>query len=217
MYLDRALAHTRRMRLAGEPGSTILADAWLGTPPALRAAMAAAQGDLHLAAVCGGSSWAALVNGHAPDAFDAARAEPAAPAMKHLEAEALFAAGLIVAGLRSLEALFAQGDPAATIALARRRHSLGDHRGAMAAAGAIPHHATAALTGSRAALLLGNVSTAWGFLEPFVEGLVPAPEPLTAGAMAVAVGATLARMGSYGQLRVFAERMCLAGHLAGLA
>ena len=213
MYIDRALAQTNRMRLAGEPGSTILADAWIGTPPALRAAMAAAQGDLHQAAVCGGSNWAALINGKAPDAFDAARAAPAAPGMKHLEAEALFAAGLIAAGLRALEALFAQGDPAATIALVRRRHSLGDHRGAMTAAGAIPHHATAALTGARAALLLGNLSTALSFLEPFVEGLVPAPEPLTAGAIAVVVGATLARIGNHGQLRGFAERLCFAGHL----
>ena len=213
MYLDRSLAHTHRMRLAGEPGSTILADAWLGTPPAIRAALAAAQGDLHLAAVCGGSNWAALCNGRAPEAFDAARAAPDSPGMKHLEAEALLAAGLIVAGLRALEALFAQGDPAAAIALIRRRHALGDHRGAMLAAGAIPHHASAALTGARAALLLGSLSTSWGFLEPFVEGLVPAPEPLTAGAIAVAAAATLARMGSYGQLRGFAERMSFAGHL----
>ena len=210
MYLDRALAHTHRMRLACEPGSTTLADAWLGTPPALRAAMAAAQGDIHQAAVCGCPHWAALASGRVGDAFDAARANLSAPGMKHLEAEALVAAGLIVTGLRALEALSARGDPAGTVALARRRHSLGDHRGAVMVAGSIPFHASAALTGARASLLLGNASTAWSFLEPFIEGLVPAPEALTAGAFAVTVGATLARMGNERQLRGFAERLFFA-------
>ena len=213
MFLDRSLAHTHRMRLASEPGSTIVADAWLGTPPALRAAMAAAQGDLRHAGVCGCPHWAALASGRLADAFDAARGAPTAPGMKHLEAEALLAAGLIVTGLRALEALSARGDPAGTIALARRRHSLGDHRGAMLAAGAIPLHASAAITGARAALVLGNASAAWAFLEPFAEGLVSAPEALTAGALAVTVGGALARSGNRTQLRGFAERVCFADHL----
>ena len=213
MFLDRSLAHAHRMRLASEPGSMIVADAWLGTPPALRAAMAAAQGDLHYAAVCGCPHWAALASGRLTDAFDAARGAPTAPGMKHLEAETLLAAGLIVTGLRALEALSARGDPAGTIALARRRHSLGDHRGAMLAAGSIPLHASAALTGARAALVLGNASTAWAFLEPFAEGLVAAPEALTAGAFAVTVAGALARTGNRTQLRGFAERVCFADHL----
>ena len=213
MFLDRSLAHAHRMRLASEPGSMIVADAWLGTPPALRAAMAAAQGDLHYAAVCGCPHWAAFASGRLTDAFDAARGAPTAPGMKHLEAEALLAAGLIVTGLRALEALSARGDPAGTIALARRRHSLGDHRGAMLAAGSIPLHASAALTGARAALVLGNASTAWAFLEPFAEGLVAAPEALTAGAFAVTVAGALARTGNRTQLRGFAERVCFADHL----
>ncbi len=130
-----------------------------------------------------------------------------------LEAEALFVAGAVVAALGRLEPLHRQGDTAATLALARRRHTLGDYDGAQQAAATMPLHAHAALIGARAALMLGRHNTALRFAEPFLTGAAPVPEPAVAGALAVVVSTILARLGEHQRLRHLAESLLGAGDL----
>ena len=213
MYVDRVLASGRRARTAKDHGVDILLDAWSGAPPGARAAMIAAQGDLNRAAACGGGGWATLASGDVAAALEWAREGIDRPGMAFLEAEALFAAGAVVAGLRSLEALHGRGDPVGALALARRRHQLGDHVGAVQAALALPWHAPAAMTGARAALTAGRLDLAFRFVDPFLQGVAPVPEPSVAGAVAVTTASILARTGEHARLGSFVDRLLNTGDL----
>ena len=175
MYFDRSLVHTTRSRTATDQGAELLIHAWTGWPAGVRAAMIAAQGNLMRAAACAGGGWAALAAGNVSQAIETARASIHAPGMGVLEAEALFAAGAFAAGFARLETLHAQGNAAASLALARRRLQMGDHEGAIGAANVLPLHAHAALIGARAALASNRTTHAWRLVEPFLErrGLRP--------------------------------------------
>ena len=179
----------------------------------MRAAMIAAQGDLTRAAAYGGGGWETLVKGDVAAALQSARKAVGAPGMAFLEAEALFSAGAVVAGLERLEALHARGDPAGTLALVRRRHQLGDHVGAVRVAQALPWHAQAALTGARSALIANRSDVAFRFVDPFLQGIASLPEPAVAGAAAVLVASILAKSGESARLRTFVDRLVNVGDL----
>ena len=213
MYFDRSLVHTTRSRTATDQGAELLIHAWTGWPAGVRAAMIAAQGNLMRAAACAGGGWAALAAGNVSQAIETARASIHAPGMGVLEAEALFAAGAFAAGFARLETLHAQGNAAASLALARRRLQMGDHEGAIGAANVLPLHAHAALIGARAALASNRTTHAWRLVEPFLEGVVCAPEPATAGAVAITGCAVLARWGDHLPLRRFVDHLLSAGDL----
>lgn len=204
--IDNVLADTWRGRVATAPGTEVLLDAWSGTAADRRAAMAVAGGDLQLAGACGGDGWRQLADGDVVGALRVARGAGCdSGALRLLEAEALLGAGAIRAGLECLDALHREGDPAASLALARRRHMLGDHAGAERAATAMPRHAQAALIGARAALTGGRPKAAFGFIEPFLGGTAPVPEPSVAGALAVVAASILARCGRLAELAGFAR------------
>ena len=205
MLIDKTLADACRARVACAPGTDVLLDAWTEAPPDRRAAMAVARGDLQLAATCGGEGWRQLAEGDVVGALRVARGERyGSAAMRFLEAEALLAAGAIRAGLERLDALHHERAPAASLALARRRHMLGDHAGAERAAKALPMHVQTALIGARAALINGRAAAAFRFVEPFLGGMAPLPEPSVAGAVAVVVASILARHGQLAELENFA-------------
>ena len=175
--------------------------------------MLLAAGDTQLASLYG-KGWKALAEGDVVGALGEARqrrgedkAHEDDCAMRLLEAEALIAAGGIVAGLQRLEALHAAGDPAASLALARRRQLLGDHPGAERTATALPMHAKAALIGARAALANQRVDAAAEIIEPFLEGEAPCPEPMVAGAVAVVAASVMLQRGEVARLQRFAERL----------
>ena len=180
---------------------------------ACRAAMAAAQGDLTRAAACAGGAWRKLLDGDLQAVLDMTRKHAGSPGMGFVEAEALFSAGAVTAGLAQLEHLHGQGQPAATLALVRRRHQLGDHIGAVRAARTMPWHAHAALAGARSALAADRPGIALRLVEPFLEGHAPVPEPAVAGAFAVATATILARLGDHSPLRRFVDRLLPAGDL----
>ena len=213
MYVDRALAAGQRARTAKDHGVDVLLDAWSGAPAGARAAMIAAQGDLVRAAACGGGAWATLVEGDFAAALQSVREAIRSPGMAFLEAEALFCAGAVVAGLERLEVLHARGDSAGTLALVRRRHQLGDQAGAVRAALDLPWHVQAALPGARAALTSDRVDVAFRLVDPFLQGIASVPEPATAGAVAVITASILARTGEQRRLRSFVDRLIGAGDL----
>ena len=213
MFVDRELAAARRARTARDHGVDILLGAWSAAPIAARAAMIAAQGDLPRAAACGGGGWLALVKGDVASALQSARAAIRQPGMAFLEAEALFRAGAVVAGLERLEALHARGDPAGSLALVRRRVQFGDQAGAVQAALALPWHAHAALAGARAALTTHRFDVAFRLVDPFLQGIAHVPEPATAGAVAMVAASILARIGDGRRLRDFVDRLLGAGDL----
>ena len=207
MLFDWTLADVYRERTACPPGVGVLLDAWAGAPPGRRAAASAAGGGNP--ALAGGlDGWRQLREGDVLGALRVARGEDAAdPTMRLLEAEALIAAGAIVAGIERLEALHHDGEPSATLALARRRHMLGDHAGAERVAAVLPMHVQAALLGARAALLNDRAVAAWRFVEPFLAGIAPLPDPAGAGAVAVVAASILARRGQLAELRGFAHAL----------
>lgn len=210
MYIDRALAAGQRSRTAAHHGVNALLDAWSGVAGAARAAMIAAQGDLARAAVHGGDGWVALLDGNLSAALQHARQDIESPGMWFLEAEALFYAGAVVSGLQRFEAMHARGDSAATLALARRRHQLGDHAGAMRAAYRLPQHVHAALTGARAAIASRRFDVAFRFIEPFLYGVAPVPDPGTAGTVAMTVASALAGTREHDRLRSFVDGLLAA-------
>ena len=214
MYVDRSLAGQHRGRTAHDHGVGVLLDAWAGSPPACRAAMVAAQGDLARAAACAGGAWQKLLDGDVRAVLDTARKNAGAPGMGYIEAEALFSAGAVTAGLAHLEHLHRRSEPAATLALARRCHQLGDHIRAVRVAKTMPWHAHAALLGARSALAADRPAIALRLVEPYLEGHTPLPEPAVAGAFAVTTAATLARLGEHAPLRRFVDRLLPAGDLA---
>lgn len=206
MLIDTVLADAGRARTACAPGTDVLLDAWRGAPPDHRAAMAVARGDLQLAGACGGDGWRQLAEGDVAGALRVARGERcASAAMRLLEGEALLAAGAIRAGLERLDALHHEGEPAASLALARRRHMLGDHAGAERVAAALPMYVHAASIGARAALMNGRTAAAFLFIEPFLGAVAPLPEPSAAGAVAVVAASIMARRGQLAELEGFAR------------
>ena len=176
--------------------------------------MVAAQGDLARAASYARGVWNKLLDGDVKAAMEAVGEADGSPGMAFAEAEALFAAGAVVAGLDRLETLHREGDPAGTLALARRLHQLGNHAGAVRAAQSLPWHAHAALTGARAALSCDQPGIALRFVEPYLQGYAPLPEPAVAGAFAMTTAAILAKFGEYAQLQRFVDRLLPAGDLA---
>ena len=214
MYADRALESARRDRSARDHGVDILLDAWSGSPKDRRAAMVAAQGDLARAASYAGGPWQTLLEGDVKAVLAASRKAGGSQGMRYLEAEALFSAGAVALGLDRLEELHRQGDPAATLALTRRRHQLGDHAGAIRVARTMPGHAHAALAGARSALMSNRPGIAWQLVEPYLEGHASLPEPAVAGAFAITAASTLARLGEHLQLQRFVDRLLPAGDLA---
>ena len=163
-----------------------------------------------------GGGWKLLAEGDVVGALREARGPRSGELpMKLLEAEAFLAAGGIVAGLDRLEALHDAGEPLFTLALARRRHQLGDYVGAEEAAAALPHHAQAALIGARAALANDRPAAAFRFIETFLDGGAPIPEPMVAGSVAVVAASLMARSGRYEALRRFARDLLGAVVLPG--
>ena len=211
MFNDPALIRAWRSRTAHDHAVNIVLEAWSGAPPECRAALIASQGDVVRAGACGGEGWRQLAEGDVLGALRVARARHESGFRNSpnalLEAEALFAAGAVVASLNRLEKLHWSGDVSATLALSRRRHLLGDHAGAEHAASALPVHAHAALTGARAALIGDRVEAALRFVGPFLEGAAPIPEPAVAGAFAVVAASILARNGELELLKAFAGRL----------
>ena len=207
MLIDHILAQELRNRVAHNRGSTLLLDAWSDEPSDQRAAMYLAAGDTQIAGLYGGG-FKALAAGDVVQALGEARKVPEETcAMRLLEAEAMIAAGGIVAGLQRLEALHRAGDAAASLALARRRHLLGDHAGAEKAATALPLHAKAVLIGARAALANKRTKAAAEMVEPFLEGKAYCPETMVAGGMAVVAALVLLQDGQLERLRRFATRL----------
>ena len=207
MPIDRVLSQEYRTRTDGGRGARTLQDAWAGESPNQRAAMLLAAGDGQLASVHG-EGWQALAKGDFVAALGLARQAGGKDcAMRLLEAEALVAAGGIVAGLQRLEALHRAGDAAGSLALARRRFLLGDHAGAEAAAAALPLHARAALIGARAALARKRFQAAADMMEPFLEGTAQCPEPMTAGAVAVIAAVIMLNRGESARLERFATQL----------
>jgi len=207
MLIDRVLAQENRHRIEHGRGSALLLDAWSSEPQEQRAAMALAAGDTQLAGLYGGG-FKALAEGDVVAALGEARqGRDEQCAMRLLEAEALIAAGGLVAGLRRLEALHRAGDAAASLALARRRHLLGDFDGAQSAASGLPMHARAALIGARAALAQDRVGAAAEIIEPFLEGVAYCPEAMVAGGVAVVAAQVMLRGGQAKRLTEFATRL----------
>lgn len=213
MYADHALLAVRCGRTARDHGVDIVLDAWSGSPKDRRAAMVAAQGDLARAASYAGGAWQQLLEGDVEAVLDAARVTRS-PEMEYIEAEALLMAGAVTAALERLEALHHEGEPAATLALARRRHQLGDHTGALRVARTMSGHAHAALTGARSALSVDRAGVALRLVEPYLDGRAPLPEPAVAGAFAATTASVLARLGEHSRLRRFVDRLLAAGDLA---
>lgn len=207
MLIDRVLAQERRNRVEHGRGSALLLDAWSNDPEEQRAAMALAAGDTQVAGMYGGG-FKALAEGDVVAALgEARRGSEGRCAMRLLEAEALIAAGGVVAGMRRLDALHRAGDAAASLALARRRHLLGDFDGAQSAASALPMHARAMLIGARAALAKDRVEDAAEMMQPFLEGIAYCPEAMVAGGVAVVAAQIMLREGQDQRLREFATRM----------
>ena len=211
MVLDPLVSALWGSRTAAERGTRLLASAWRGEPPGTRAARMAAEGDLAGAGNSGDEGWRRLADGDVVGALEVARAQRSqgrrSADAKLLEAEALCAAGAITAALAKLERLHRAHDPAATVALARRRHLLGDHRGAERVACHLPGHAHAALAGAKSAMMQDRVEAAQRLLDPFLHESAPIPEPSMAGAIAVVTAALLAKRGAYGALRRFATTL----------
>ena len=177
--------------------------------------MALACGDVFRAGALGGGGWERLAQGDRLGALRVSRTggEQRTPAMRFLEAEALIASGAIMAGLQRLERLHATADPASTVALARRRHALADHAGAERVASALPMHAVAALAGARAALANDRIDAAFRFIEPFLHGVAPIPDPTTAGAVALIAASALARNRQFERLENIAANLLDASDL----
>lgn len=218
MFLDGPLVDAWRARTARDHGVDILIQSWSGIPAAHRAAMILAQGDVHRAGAVGGEGWSQLAKGDIVSALRHARnadgTEWQSVPMVMLEAEALFTAGAVVAGLNRLRDIYNRGDAAATLALARRHHMLGDHEGAERFAMELPMNVHAALVGARATLMLDRPGAALRFMEPFLYGAAPIPEPGTAGAVAVVTASALAKSGEHDILARFAGSLLQCEDLA---
>ena len=188
-----------RDRSAVDHAVAALVGAWFGDPPESRAAMAAAVGDLPRAGAIAGGVWRCLAEGDLAGALRGSRGDARGGGrtleMALAEAEALMAAGMVVSGLGRLRELHRAMYPAATVALTRHHHRLGDHAGAQDVAMMLPGHAQASLTGAKAALADRRSGSALRFLEPFLSGVAPIPDAMVAGAVAMVAASALARLG----------------------
>ncbi len=194
--------------MARDAGVDVVVSAWLGLPAGARADRLAGNGDLNRAATSGGPGWADLNGGKVVEALRIARApdDDGVQRLSLLEAEALVAAGAITAGLQCLARLSDAGDVPATVALARRRHALGDHAGAVRAASRLPMHAQASLAAARALMALHRPTEALRRIEPFLIGGAPIPDTMTAGAFSALAASALA-YGGQRRLAQFAAQL----------
>lgn len=195
-------------RVSRAAGVDVVVNAWRGLPSGARADRLAGNGDVTRAAACGGAGWADLNDGKVVDALRIARA-PHADGVRRLsllEAEALVAAGAMVAGLKCLGRLSDAGDVPATVALARRRHALGDHAGAVRVAARLPMHAQASLAAARALMALRRPADAIRRIDPFLAGGAPIPDTMTAGAFSALAASALAH-GGHRRLAQFAAHL----------
>ncbi|MCY3731617.1 MAG: hypothetical protein OXF98_09770, partial [Rhodospirillaceae bacterium] len=212
LFLDQGW----RGRVAVDPAAALLVGTWFGDPPGVRAAMAAAVGDLPRAAAIGSGPWQRLAEGDLAAALREARGERTggqAMEMALAEAEALILAGAVVSGLGRLLDMHRAMYAAATVALARHRHRFGDHRGAADIALTLPGHAQAAIVGAKAALLDNRAASAIRSIEPFLSGVAPIPDAMTAGALSTLAASALARMGRGDELGRLAAGLLDAGDL----
>ena len=209
MFLDRDLLRAWGSRVSHAAGVDILVAAWRGLSPGERADRLAANGDVIAAAATGAPGWASLRDGDVVEALRVAREGHGGGRrpVTLLEAEALVAAGAIVEGLSLLRQLSDAGSVPATVALARRQHALGDHRGAVRSGVRVPMQAQAAQVTARALLALHADAEALRRIEPFFEGGAPVPDAMSAGAFAVLGAGALARLGQRTRLRRFAETL----------
>ena len=191
----------------------VVLDAWSGIGENVRAGLLAAQGELSLASACAGGGWTALSEGNIAKALQAVNDDPGRPGAALLEAETLFHAGAVSMALERLTAMHHQGDPGASVALARHCHELGDHTGAMHAAGTLPLHAHAATIGARAAIAADEPKVALRFVEPLLHGIAPIPDATCAGTVTMVTATTLAKLLAYDRLVKFVDRLLLSGDL----
>ena len=216
LFLDQGW----RGRVAVGPSAALLAGAWFGDPPGIRAAMAAAAGDLPRAAAIAAGPWQRLAEGDLAGALREARggAEGGADGelsmeMALAEAEALVMAGAVASGLNRLLDMHRAMYATATVALARHRHRFGDHTGAVDAAMTMPGHAQAAILCAKAALMENRAASAIRSIEPFLSGVAPVPDAMVAGALATLAASALARMGRREELERLASGLLGAGDL----
>ncbi len=212
LFLDQGW----RGRVAADPAVALLVGAWFGDPPGVRAAMAAAVGDLPRAAAIAGGPWQRLVEGELAAALREARGGESGKQtmdMALAEAEALVMAGAVASGLDRLMNMHRAMYAAATVALARHRHRFGDHRGAADIALTLPGHAQAAIIGAKAALMENRAAAAIRSIEPFLSGVAPVPDAMMAGAVATVAASALAKMGRREELERLAAGLLEAGDL----
>ncbi|MCY4305553.1 MAG: hypothetical protein OXC62_12385 [Aestuariivita sp.] len=180
-----------------------LAYSWFGESHEGRAAMAAAIGDYLSASNIAGGPWKCLFEG---DLLGTLRQTGSNSdnsrtlAMSLAEAEALMGVGAITAALERLEDMHRAIYPAATVALARHRHRLGDHLGAEDAAMTLSGNVHAAITGAKAAMIERRAGSAIRLLEPFLCGAASLPDPMIAGALSIIAASALARLGQRKEL-----------------
>ena len=202
-----------RDRISWDPASGVLQAAWNRDPPERRAVMAAAGGDFTRAAAIAGGVWTSLARGEVAAALREARGEAPAPqtmSMAYAEAEALVQAGAVVAGLERLAELHTGGFASATVSLARHCHRLGDHERVVTLAQTMPGHAELALVGARAALAVERLDVAERLLDPWLQGVLPAPGGLQAGAFANVAAALLAQRNDHERLGFMARALLAA-------
>lgn len=165
--------------------------------------MVAAGGDYARAATIAGGAWEHLAKGELATALREARGatnEPQTMGMAFVEAEALVQAGAVVAGLERLAELHGGAFAAATVALARHCHRFGDHARVVTLAKTMPGHAELALLGARAAIARQHAPEAQALLEPWLNGVLPVPGALQAGAFASVAASLLARRHDHDRL-----------------
>ncbi len=212
LFLDQGW----RGRVAADPSAALLAGAWFGDPPGIRAAMAAAVGDLPRAAAIAGGPWQRLAEGDLAAALREARGERTGGQpmeMALAEAEALIMAGAVVSGLDRLLDMHRAMYAAATVALARHRHRFGDHTGAADVALSLPGHAQAAIVCAKAALIENRAAAAIRSIEPYLSGVAPVPDAMLAGALATLAASALAKLGRGEELARLASGLLGAGDL----
>lgn len=205
-----------RDRVSVDHAAAALVSAWFGDPPENRAAMAAAVGDLPRAAVVAGGPWQCLAEGDFLAALRQSRNDPGQGqtlAMALAEAEALLSVGAVVSGIHRLQDLHREMYPAATVALARHRHRLGDHIGAMDVAMMLSGHAQTAIIGAKSALISRRAGTAIRFLEPYLSGAASIPDAMVAGGVAIVAASALAKLGQRESLETLATGLLAASDL----
>ena len=210
MLFDQVLLDARRDRVCYDPASALLQSAWCDDPPERRAAMAAARGNLELAASIAAGPWKNLLEKDLVGALRGCRSNDAGtnpPAMDLAQAETLITAGAIIAGLDRLAGLHQRNYGPASVAFARHCYQFGDWKSAMTVAKSMPEHAQLALTGAKAALSLGALEVAAELLAPYLLGAFPVLDALDAGSYAVIAASLLAKRRNSDLLQQFAAKL----------